>query len=83
METNNLANEKSGNNTKHTPAELVKKHIKDPSHVVTEEELKELVVGDDAVTKKELTKEENEKKDELDNLPHNDDLPNPFSILSS
>lgn len=83
METNNPANEQSGNNTKHTAAELVKKHMKDPNHVVTESDLKELVVGDEAVTKNELSKEEHEKKDELDNLPHNDDLPNPFSILSS
>ena len=64
-----------------TPAELMKKHMKDPNHVVTEDELRKVKVGDDGEDVKQIEKEVDAKKDELDHLPHNDDLPNPFSIL--
>jgi hypothetical protein len=82
METNNSANNPE-NNRKLTPAELIKKHMKDPNHVVTEEELKNVVVGDEAMNKKELDKDAKDKKDEVDHLPHNDDLPNPYSVLGT
>lgn len=66
-----------------TPAQLIKKHMQDPKHVVTDDELKKVKVGNDAEDEKKVSKETNAKKEELDNLPHNDSLPNPYSILGS
>ena len=34
---------------KYTPNQLLKKHIYDPHHLITDEELKQLKVGDDAI----------------------------------
>ena len=61
----------------------MKMHMKDPNHVVTEDELRKMKVGADAEDNKEVAKETDAKTNELDHLPHTDDLPNPFSILGS
>jgi len=81
METNYFLNEQPGKNARFTPAELIKIHIKDPNHVVTEEEMKKLVVGDEALNTNELSKDATEKKEELDHLPNSDKLPNPYNVL--
>lgn len=84
MENSNpSSNEVTKKDESLTPAELMKKHMKDPNHVVTEDELRKVKVGGDAEDNKEVAKEADAKKNELDHLSHNDDLPNPFSILSS
>ena len=81
--SNSTSNEVKKNDESLTPNELMKMHMKDPNHVVTEDELRKMKVGADAEDNKEVAKETDAKKDELDHLPHNDDLPNPFSILGS
>jgi hypothetical protein len=83
MENNNLSTEETNKDENLTPAELMKKHMKDPNHVVTEDELRKVKVGGDAEDDIEVAKEADAKKDELDHLPHSDDLPNPYSILGS
>ena len=77
------SNEVKKNDESLTPNELMKMHMKDPNHVVTEDELRKMKVGADAEDNKEVAKETDAKTNELDHLPHNDDLPNPFSILGS
>jgi hypothetical protein len=65
-----------------TPKELVKKHMEDPAHVVTDEELKKVKVGDDAVSETELENEAEEKSDEITNEDgRDDDVPNPYDVL--
>jgi len=64
-----------------TPADLVKRHMQDPTHVVTDEELRNVKVGDDAEDEKEVNKEADAKEDEIEKLPNNDDLPNPYEVL--
>lgn len=64
-----------------TPAELFKKHLKDPSHHVTDEELRNLKVGTDAEDEEQVIKESNDIKEEIEHLPDNDSLPNPYEIL--
>jgi len=81
MVPNNPSNNEPESNNKVTPAKLIKKHMKDPNHVVTEDELKKVVVGEEALETSKFDKEAEDKKDEVEHLPHNDDLPNPYSIL--
>jgi hypothetical protein len=52
-------------NKKLTPAELVKIHLKDPSHVITDEELQMVKVGADGDDKPGLENAINLKKEEL------------------
>lgn len=47
-----------------TPSELVKKHISDKEHVITNEELDHLKIGAEAESKDELEKEVEEKLEE-------------------
>jgi hypothetical protein len=81
--SNSTSNEVKNNDESLTPNELMKMHMKDPNHVVTEDELRKMKVGADAEDNKEVAKETDAKTNELDHLPNNDDLPNPFSILGS
>jgi hypothetical protein len=64
-----------------TPKELVQKHLKDPHHKVTDEELWNLKVGADAEDETKVQKESEIKKEKIDSLPHNDALPNPYEVL--
>ena len=52
-----------------TPAELIKKHNSDPQHKITEEELRNLKVGNDAEDEEQL-KKDIERKQAEDNT-HN------------
>ena len=63
-----------------TPAELIKKHNSNPRHIITDNEMKNLKVGDDAETASEL-KAEIEEKEAEDNC--HDHETNPFDILDS
>lgn len=84
MENSNPSSRKEKNkDDKLTPHELFKKHSQDPDHVVTEEELKNLKVGSEAEDESEVSRETKEKDDEIESLPNNDGLPNPFNILNS
>jgi hypothetical protein len=58
--------------------------MEDPSHVITDEELKKVKVGDDAVSETELKDETEEKSDEIKNdHSKGDDVPNPYDVLCS
>lgn len=81
QEINNPSAEDTNKSEKLTPPQLFQKHSNDPKHDVTEEELKNLKVGTEAGDEKEISKETDEKDDEIENLPNNDSLPNPFEVL--
>jgi len=64
-----------------TPRELFQKHVKDPEHHVTDEELRSLKVGDEAESEITIEKEADTKKDEIKSVPNNGTLPNPYDVL--
>lgn len=64
-----------------TPAELFKKHLKDPNHHVTDEELRNLKVGVDAEDEEQVIEESSDIEEEIDHLPDNTSLPNPYEVL--
>jgi hypothetical protein len=61
-----------------TPNQLLKKHISDPDHKVTDEELKLVKVGVDAENELEVEKRVAEKEEENHSKPH---LPNPYDVV--
>jgi hypothetical protein len=63
-----------------TPAELIKKHNSNPNHIITENEMRNLKVGNDAEDNKELNREIEEKEagDNCDNHENN-----PYDILNA
>lgn len=63
-----------------TPAELVKKHNSNPRHIITDDEMKNLKVGDDAETASELQAEIEEKEAEDNSHNHAN---NPFDVLDA
>jgi hypothetical protein len=63
-----------------TPAELIKKHNSNPKHIITDDEMKNLKVGDDAETASELQAEIEEKEAE-DNCHNHEN--NPYDILDA
>lgn len=63
-----------------TPAELIKKHISNPKHTITEDELRNLRVGDETENSKELTRKIEEKEAE-DNCHHHEN--NTYDILDA
>ena len=64
-----------------TPKELMKKHLQDPNHQVTDEELMNLKVGSDAEDEALVDKEADARSGEIDDLPDNDTLPNLYTVL--
>ena len=62
-----------------TPAELIKKHNADPNHVITDEDLKNLKVGQDAEDKDEHNREVEDREAEEKPDRHNN---NPYDILN-
>ncbi len=64
-----------------TPRDLVNKHIHDENHVVTEEEMQKLKVGDSAQSEEKINKEAEIRKEEIEQNRGNDALPNPYSVL--
>jgi hypothetical protein len=63
--TNPLSDRQTGKDKRLTPAELIRKHIKDPGHVVTEDELRNLRVGEYAKDKTQIDKEADAKSTTL------------------
>ena len=63
-----------------TPAELIKKHNLNPKHIITENEMRNLKVGEDAEDEKELKREIEEKEAE-ENCGHHEN--NTYDILNA
>ena len=64
-----------------TPKELFKKHLRDPNHHVTDEELMNLKVGADAEDETKISVESKNRKSEVENLSDSDTLPNPYNVV--
>ena len=64
-----------------TAHDLVKKHIQNPNHVITDEEFQNISVAEAAVDKNKLDKETNLKKEKLENVTDTDTLPNPYTVV--
>jgi hypothetical protein len=77
LETKDHFDGELANNEMLTAGELVRKHMNDRDHIVTEEELKKVVIGGENST---LTKDAANKKDEIE-PSHDDNLSNPYKIL--
>lgn len=52
-----------------TPEELVKKHILDPKHIVSDNEMQHMKVGDEAEDKKGFEEDVDNKEEEIENTP--------------
>ena len=63
-----------------TPAELIKKHNYNPGHIITDDEMKNLKVGDDAETAAEL-KEDIEGKEAEDDCHQHEN--NSYDLLDA
>lgn len=61
-----------------TPHDLIKRHIENKDHVVTDEELQKVKVGWEAESAEAARKEIKQKKDELESKDH---VPNPYDII--
>lgn len=64
-----------------TPRDLVNKHLHDEKHVVTDEELRALKVGDSAEDEEKINEKAETRKDEIQRHQGNDTLPNPYTVL--
>ena len=64
-----------------TPKELIKKHLQDPNHKVTDEELMSLKVGAAAEFDNDVEKEAAVIEEEARNRPASDTLRNPYRII--
>jgi hypothetical protein len=64
-----------------TPGELMKRHLFDRKHIITDEEMENLKVGKEAEENKELQKEIKDKVEE-DDLDHRHEN-NAFDILDA
>lgn len=63
-----------------TPHDLVKKHIQNPDHVITDEEFQNILVAEAAVDKRKVDKEADSKKAEIKKASDGT-LPNPYSVV--
>lgn len=81
MQNDTSSNDQQIKGERLTPKELFKKHVKDPNHHVTDEELRNLKVGASAEDEAQVTKESEDIKEEIENFPDNDALPNPYEVL--
>ena len=79
MENNNFSAEPNKDPQKQTPQELVKKHLSDPAHKISEEEMENLDTKpeDDP----DFEKKEKDKLDELKNEIGKHPL-NPYDIIN-
>ncbi|HEX8459984.1 MAG TPA: hypothetical protein VF623_01085 [Segetibacter sp.] len=64
-----------------TPKELIKKHLKDPNHHVTDEEMMNLKVGSAAEEASSIDSQTGILKDKIENKSDKDSLPNLFKVL--
>lgn len=74
--TNPASQEEKSKDEQLTPHELLEKHLKDPNHAVTDEELKNLKVGS-TPEDTDVLKETKTKEDEL----RHHSPPNPYDVL--
>jgi hypothetical protein len=77
---NQISLTQNGANEALTPAELIKKHNSNPRHIITDNEIKNLKVGDDAETAAELQAKIEEKEAE-DNCHNHEN--NPYNIADA
>ncbi len=47
MQPNHFNQEKTNSNEVLTPRDLINKHMRDPDHIVTEDEFRKVIVGED------------------------------------
>ena len=80
MKNENVITKGDNSNEALTPAELIKKHMSNPNHKITEDEMKNLKIGNDAEDEKELTRKIQEKEAE-DNCHHHEN--NTYDILDA
>lgn len=73
--TNPASQEEKSKDEQLTPHELLEKHLKDPNHTVTDDELKKLKVGSTSEDT-DVLKETKTKEDERHDSP-----PNPYDVL--
>lgn len=71
-------NKPETSDNKLTPRQLIHKHIQDPEHHITDEELKNLKIGPEA--DENIEKEVTEKLEEI-KKEKGKDFPNPYKIL--
>jgi len=64
-----------------TPRELFQKHLKDPEHHVTDEELRSLKVGAATENEIDIEKATDTKKEDIKSARTSDSLPNPYNVL--
>jgi hypothetical protein len=82
METPRIDPELSGEEKENlTAEELVNKHIRDRSHVITDEEMRNLTVGEEADDQTLIDVETKRREKEIKNESPEDNLPNPFNVL--
>lgn len=64
-----------------TAAELTQKHLKDPNHHVTDEELRNVKVGIEAEDEDDVSNDSNQLEQEIERLHDQENIPNPFRII--
>ncbi len=80
MKNNNLSTNRENDNEALTPAELIKKHNANPNHIISDSEMKNLKVGDNAEDDTEL-KNKIERKELEENCHHHEN--NSYDILDA
>ena len=81
MEKEISANEESGEVESLSPKELMRKHLNDPNHQVTDEELRNVKVGVDAEDEQQVIEGSEKIKEKINTTPDNTSLPNPYSVI--
>ena len=60
------------------PHDLIRKHIQNKDHKITDEELAKVKIGEDAIPKDELKKDAEHMEEEF---KHTDHPPNPYDVI--
>ena len=81
MQNNPSSNDRQNEAESLSPDELLHRHLKDPNHQVTDEELRNLKVGADAEDENEVSKAADKIKEEIQQDGNNDSLPNPYTVV--
>jgi hypothetical protein len=80
MKKNNLITSREKDNESLTPAELMKKHNANSEHIISDNEMRNLKIGDNAEDDTEL-KNEIEEKEAEDNCHHHEN--NTYDLLGT
>ena len=81
MQDNPSSNDEQNKVESLTPGELLHRHLKDPNHQVTDEEIRNLKVGADGENELQVSKQSEDKKKDIEQDGNNDSLPNPYTVL--